>query len=88
MTKAEQAALRKRAYAWLTEELKKWQRRAGDDPRLRPTLVKQLVEWQTAPQFAGVRNASALDALPAAEGEQWRQIWLGVQAAIRKAKAM
>jgi hypothetical protein len=75
----ELAWLRSQALAWLRAELSGWRRvLANNPPAVRPVVGQQLANWQTARDFAGVRAARALAALPADERVDWQRLWADV----------
>jgi hypothetical protein len=71
---------------WLRADLARKAREleAGNPPD-RARLQEGLRGWQTSPDLAGVRDADALAALPAAERAEWRQLWADVAATQVKA---
>ena len=54
-------------------------------PLLRLLLSATLGRWRHAPALAGVRDAAALEALPAAARDAWRKFWEDVESLRRKA---
>jgi hypothetical protein len=65
------ARWRRQALDWLKADLER-RGRAG------PTLRERLARWKQAPDLAGVRDQSALAALPVTEREEWRALWAEV----------
>jgi tetratricopeptide (TPR) repeat protein/predicted Ser/Thr protein kinase len=80
---AERARLRQQAFAWLRADLTLWARHRD---QYRPLMQAVLGTWQVNPALAGVRDARALAALPAAEREGWQQLWADVAATLAKAR--
>src|SRR5262249_40042830 len=78
--RGEEAATRRRqALAWLRAYLARQARELeGGTPQDRAPLQEVLLLWQTAPDLAGVRDAGALAALPAAERAGWEKLWADV----------
>jgi Tfp pilus assembly protein PilF len=83
---AGRARLRDQARAWLVVELM-----PHLDSLSKVSASKDLKAVQAVrhckedPDLAGVRDADALDRLPAEEREHWRTLWAVVDAALRKA---
>jgi tetratricopeptide (TPR) repeat protein len=79
LSAAEKSRLRQTAHAWLTAELGLVRKKLNDGP---PPLVLETEEllafWQGDGDFAAVREAAALDALPRAEREPWQALWADI----------
>ena len=84
----ERARLRRQALAWLRADLDAWDvgREAGGPP-IGDLCRQTLGRWTADPDLSGVRDADALDPLPAAERAEWRKLWADVQALLDKADA-
>jgi Flp pilus assembly protein TadD/predicted Ser/Thr protein kinase len=81
------ASLRKQALAWLHADLAGRARLAeGGSPEDRFEVWKRLGIWQADPSVAGVRDAGALAALPAAERAGWVKLWADVAATRARAR--
>jgi hypothetical protein len=52
----------------------------------RAEVRKQLQEWQTWPEFSGLRDTAPLAKLPAAERKDYERLWADVAALLEKAK--
>jgi hypothetical protein len=72
----ERAQLRKDALQWLTADLAAWTWVANHNvPQAHAEVKQRLGGWQQDAELAGVRDASALERLPAAERDAWRKLW-------------
>jgi tetratricopeptide (TPR) repeat protein len=71
------AELRKQALEWLRADLAGWSR-LHERPEQRELARQALEHWQQDKDLAGVRDKSALAALPAEEGTAWRGLWSSV----------
>jgi tetratricopeptide (TPR) repeat protein/predicted Ser/Thr protein kinase len=81
------ARLRRQALAWLRAYLTSQARELeSGTPQDRARLQEVLLSWQTAPDLAGVRDAGALAALPAAERAGWEKLWADVAATRARAR--
>ncbi len=75
------AGLRELARTWLEAELSVFARLLErDDPSVRALVRRALPRWRTAPELAGLREPSALAALPASEAELCRAAWSELEA--------
>lgn len=72
----ERADKRRKALAWLRADLELTTRLLRDGK----LLALSVANWQTDSTLASVRDPEALAKLPAAEREQWRQLWVDVAA--------
>jgi tetratricopeptide (TPR) repeat protein len=81
------AEWRKQARDWLRADLTWWTEALPTNPRLGPSIQKQLRHWQTDADLAGVRDAEALASLPEAERAAWGELWGQVEALRRRAGA-
>ena len=52
----------------------------------RARVQEALRTWQTTPDLAGVRDAGALAALPAAERAGWEKLWADVASTRARAR--
>jgi hypothetical protein len=59
---------------------------ASSQPQDQAAAQKQLAYWLTEADFLGVRG-EALDKLPEAEREEWRQLWGDVADTLARAQA-
>jgi tetratricopeptide (TPR) repeat protein len=83
---AERVRLRAQALAWMQADLAFWKRIAdGGDPKAVAAAQRNLGHWRKDPDLAGVRDADALEKLPAAERTDWRKPWADVDALLQKA---
>jgi tetratricopeptide (TPR) repeat protein len=74
---AERTRLRRQALDWLTADLADLTKIA-DKLDARPYVRKVMQHWQADTDLAGVRDATALAKLPAAERADWQKIWADV----------
>jgi serine/threonine-protein kinase len=82
---AERARLRGQALAWLRDDLAWWaQAAASGDPNARAAVKGALAYWQEVADLSGVRDADALEKLPAAERAEWRKLWADVDTLLQK----
>jgi hypothetical protein len=73
---AERARLRSRALGWLRDHLAFTSRHlARGTPAAKADVRLRLRHWQADPDLAGLRESAALDKLPEAERQAWRQFW-------------
>jgi serine/threonine-protein kinase len=79
--------LRRQAMAWLREELSRQGKRlaAGAAPD-RAGVAAALAFWQVDGWLAGLREAAALDRLPAEERQTCAKLWTDVAALLEKAR--
>jgi serine/threonine-protein kinase len=84
---AERARLRGLALAWLRADLTSWSEQAAKDPRLGPQARGRLAHWKGDPDLAPVREAKALEKLPAAERDAWRKLWADLDVVLGKLAA-
>jgi tetratricopeptide (TPR) repeat protein len=82
----ERARLRRQALDWLRADLGAWRKALEKAPdKARPAVAEMMQHWLADPDFAGVRGEAALTKLPAAERQQWQQLWEEVEALKRRA---
>jgi serine/threonine-protein kinase len=74
----ERAALRRQAQEWLRAALDLKTSSLKDGKAVSWSWM--VVEWQTDPALAGVRDQAALAKLPDAEREEWQRLWTDVAA--------
>jgi serine/threonine-protein kinase len=80
------ARLRAQALGWLRADLTVWTKQAGSwFPAVRAEALQALNHWREDADLAGVRDADALDQLPAGERAEWRQLWADVDSLLQKA---
>jgi hypothetical protein len=82
----QRARLRQQAYDWLCVALKLWTKtlEAGK-PESRTQVGMQMQLWQRDAALNGVRDKSALAALPEVERRTWEQLWADVAALLDRA---
>jgi tetratricopeptide (TPR) repeat protein len=86
LTDADRTRLRRQALDWLGEDLAaRRQQLAGPDAVGRAAAQGALRRWRENAGLAGVRDADALDRLPADERAEWRRLWADVDALLQKA---
>jgi serine/threonine-protein kinase len=67
---------RGQALEWLEQELAVWSKLVESaDPKALATVAATLRHWQSDPDLASLRDATALDRLPETERAQWRAVW-------------
>lgn len=77
----ERARCREVAHRWLRAELESLTKTLRADPSpLRERARQMLENWPRDPTLAGVRDAVALAAMPADEGDRFRALWREVEA--------
>jgi hypothetical protein len=82
----ERAALRQQALSWLRSDLDLWSKRLTDGTAADREAARKLLEhWQRDADFKSVRNANAVQKLPAQEAESWRKLWADVEELLSKA---
>ena len=84
------ARLRAQAREWLAAELDAWKKALGSEPtgnrpELAMSIAQTLDHWQKDTDLAGVRGA-AIEELPEAEREPWRELWRNVERLLESAK--
>jgi hypothetical protein len=76
---AAKAKRRRQALDWLKAELAAWSKVLESGPlQDRPPVGAKLGDWQKESALAGIRDAAALDKLPADERKQWQALWADV----------
>jgi serine/threonine protein kinase/tetratricopeptide (TPR) repeat protein len=76
----ERVRLRRQALDWLRADLAAWRRLLENEPaKASPALVQKMQQWQSDPDFAGVRGPEALRHLPPAECPAWQELWKEVE---------
>ncbi len=81
----ERARLRQQALAWLRAELTLWEKEAAR-PKERALVRAMLSHWQQDSDLMGLRERKALQQLPAAEREDWCQLWADVRGLLMQLK--
>ena len=77
---------RRQAVAWLNADLALWGKQlAGAKPQVRATVQQTLSHWQKDTDLAGIREATALAKLSAAEQSACQKLWADVAALLKKA---
>ena len=89
-TSEEAAKLRGQAREWLAVDLEAWKRVLELTPpenrtALATTVAQTLDHWHKDTDLAGIRGA-AIDELPEAEREPWRELWRSVDQLLESAK--
>jgi serine/threonine-protein kinase len=89
---SEREALRKQARDWLRLDLAAWARKVdtgkdADKVAGRIQARRTLAPWRDDPDLAGLRDAGALEKLPAAERQECRALWQEVADLLRRARA-
>jgi hypothetical protein len=81
------AGFRHQALGWLGAELESWRRLLEQEPETtRWSVAHDLRKWLGDPYFAGVRAPEALARLPAAERQEWHQLWTDVADTLARAE--
>jgi tetratricopeptide (TPR) repeat protein len=82
----ERDRLRRQALAWLRADLAGLSKLLdGGDASAREAARTALAHWRDDADLAGVRDADALDKLPAAERAEWRKLWADVDDLLKRA---
>jgi tetratricopeptide (TPR) repeat protein len=82
----ERARLRQQSHDWLQADFDGLAKRLANGMQADRKLVHgKLKHWQGDTDLAGVRDANALEKLPANEREAWRKLWADVAALLEKA---
>jgi len=78
------AHLRARAAQWLKADLALWIKalESGSDQD-RTELIRTMKRWKTDTDLAGIRDAEALNKLPADAQKPWRTLWAGVDTLLK-----
>ena len=88
MDAEERSRLRKQALAWLGDVLKGYAALANDPrPASRQDAARMLRHLLKDEDFTGVRDAKALDGLPAEERKAWQAFWAEAKDLLAKAEA-
>jgi hypothetical protein len=83
----ERARFRAQGLQWLKDELEGYSRLvASGGAKARAEARIRLNSWQEDPTLAAVRESTALDRLPEAEREPWREFWGRVAAILDRAR--
>jgi tetratricopeptide (TPR) repeat protein len=84
---AMQPKLRGLALDWLRADLRLQAKQlATNEPQVRPVIARSLQHWTVDPEFAGVRELSALAALPERERNDWKSLWAEVDRVLEQAR--
>lgn len=80
ITEADRLAMRMQAYAWLQADLNAWSTHFKKE-RVDTVMVvaNALLQWQTSPDLAGVRDDQNLVKLPEDERKSWQKLWADVE---------
>jgi serine/threonine-protein kinase len=82
------ARWREQAIDWLRADLVFWTKQAQSaDPMARSRVSQTLQGWKTETDLAGIRDETALQALPEDERKACRALWAEVEALLAKARA-
>jgi tetratricopeptide (TPR) repeat protein len=76
LSEPQRAENRRKALAWLRADLKLATKMLGDGQ----LLAQSVANWQTDSTLASVRDPEALAKLPAAQRDEWQQLWADVAA--------
>ncbi len=76
------AELRGRALDWLRADLALHRKQLDADAA---ACRRALDHWRMDPDLAGVRDVAALAALPEAERDEWRALWVEVDRLLKGA---
>jgi hypothetical protein len=84
----EKTRWRKQALDWLRADLAFWTRQAKTGkPEAKALVSQQLQHWKANTDLAGIRDETALKALPDEEQKACRALWAEVDALLAKARA-
>jgi serine/threonine-protein kinase len=84
LSTAERAHWRKQAREWLHADLSVWAKLLhGHSPAARIMARKMLIQWQTDPDLAGLREPHALGKFSEVERRECRALWQAVAAALQ-----
>jgi hypothetical protein len=84
----ERAGLRKQALGWLRDDLDLWAKQVENGkPPVRAAVRQTLQHWQKDPDLAGLRDATALANLSAAERADFQKLWADVVALLKQCDA-
>jgi hypothetical protein len=84
----EKARLRDQALGWLRADLRLRRKQVESaKPTDRASALKSLRVWQTNSEFAGIREQTALAALPEHERKEWLQLWTDVDGILKRTAA-
>jgi eukaryotic-like serine/threonine-protein kinase len=87
LSEPERARWRQQARAWLRLDLAaRTKRLEAGQPADRDQVQKALVRWRDDPDLVGLRDADALERLPAVERRECRLLWQEVAALLRRAE--
>jgi serine/threonine protein kinase/Flp pilus assembly protein TadD len=82
------ARCRKQALEWLRADLSYWTKQAvTGKPETTVLIVETLQHWKEDSDLAGIRDETALAALPEDERKAFRALWAEVDARLAKARA-
>ncbi len=87
LPEVDRAGLRQKALTWLEADLKAYGSLLAGKKDQGPLVQRRLGLWLTDADLAGVREPTALAALPEAERAAWRQLWADVAALCQRAQA-
>jgi tetratricopeptide (TPR) repeat protein len=84
----EKTRWRKQAIGWLRADLAFWTKQAGTGkPEAKALVSQQLQHWKVDPDLAGIRDETAINALPDDEQKACRALWAEVDKLLAKARA-
>jgi tetratricopeptide (TPR) repeat protein len=84
---SEQEGLRKQARDWLRIELAAWAKKVDSGKEgERVQAQKTLAPWRDDTDMAVLRDADALEKLPASERQEWRVFWQELATLLRRAE--
>jgi hypothetical protein len=76
---------RRQALDWLRAALEARRRLLGQEPWQVLAVARDLQDWLWDTPFAGVRGPDALARLPAAERQEWQQLWTDIADTLARA---
>jgi tetratricopeptide (TPR) repeat protein len=86
---AERRQWRMQGLAWLRAELTEWAKHLETSgPEERAEVRQAMEHWQHDPALAGLRDADGLAKLPEKERDEWRKLWVEVEALRDRAREM
>jgi hypothetical protein len=88
LNEPEKARWRARAIDWLKADLAFWTKQAQTGkPEVKSRVGQSLQRWKADTDLAGIRDETAIKALPDDEQKACRALWAEVDALLAKARA-
>jgi hypothetical protein len=84
LTEKDRASLRQQALEWLRADLAAYRGLLARDPKYRPAIQQVLAHWPKDPELSNLRDTAAIERLPEAEREPWRQLWADARALYKR----